>query len=404
MSDTINSALDGVANKLHDKMTAEIKSLHSDIINTTKADAEKRDALNDDKLVQLNARMDTLQTVLEAKAADAQRPSSEESFEQRKAEFKAYIRDGLEMKASSVNTGLGGAGAAGQVLVPEFLDTNIVNQARNTSPLFAEVSLFKTATPDVKVIVNQHGLSMAWVDELTARVTSNTPNFAEVVVPMGHLNGKHQISLWALNDVFFDAEAFITQEVSDEIAVIMGQAILTGTGVNQPKGILSYATAATADSARAFGSIEHVATGTSASLGVSTTVAIQKLDTLIYSMKPAYRQNAKFVMNRLTIAQYRGFVDANGLPIWQPSTIAGQPSTLKGYAVIEAEDAPQVAANSLSVIFGDFSAYRVYDLTGMTMLRDPYSHDAAVLLKTNKRMGGALPDSDAIKVLKSSIA
>ena len=36
--------------------------------------------------------------------------------------------------------------------------------------------------------------------------------------------------------------------------------------------------------------------------------------------------------------------------------MSGQPATLLGYPVIEAEDMPDVAANSLSIAFGNFKA------------------------------------------------
>jgi hypothetical protein len=42
--------------------------------------------------------------------------------------------------------------------------------------------------------------------------------------------------------------------------------------------------------------------------------------------------------------------------MFQPSLAAGQPATLLGYPLIEAEDMPDIAANSLSIAFGNFKA------------------------------------------------
>ena len=89
--------------------------------------------------------------------------------------------------------------------------------------------------------------------------------------------------------------------------------------------------------------------------------------------------------------------------VWSPSVQPGTPATLLGYPVIEAEDMPTIAANSLSVAFGDFRrGYLVVDRTGMRVLRDPYSAKPYVLFYTTKRVGGGVQDFDAIKLLKFS--
>ena len=70
------------------------------------------------------------------------------------------------------------------------------------------------------------------------------------------------------------------------------------------------------------------------------------------------------------------------------------------FPVIEAEDMPDVAANSLSIAFGDFKrGYLVVDRAGMTVLRDPYMAKPYVLFHTTKRVGGGVQDFDAIKVM-----
>ena len=69
--------------------------------------------------------------------------------------------------------------------------------------------------------------------------------------------------------------------------------------------------------------------------------------------------------------------------------------------LVEAEDMPDIAANSLSIAFGDFKrGYLVVDRAGVSMLRDPYSSKPYVLFYTTKRVGGGVQDFDAIKVMK----
>ena len=66
---------------------------------------------------------------------------------------------------------------------------------------------------------------------------------------------------------------------------------------------------------------------------------------LIYALKAGYRQNGVFVMNRKTQATVRKFKDSGGNYLWQPPAVAGGRASLMTFAVIEAEDMPDVAAN-----------------------------------------------------------
>ena len=76
-----------------------------------------------------------------------------------------------------------------------------------------------------------------------------------------------------------------------------------------------------------------------------------------------------------------------------------------GYAVAESEDMPDIAANSLSLAFGDFSrGYLIVDRAGIRVLRDPYSAKPYVLFYTTKRVGGGVQDFDAIKLMKFGVS
>jgi HK97 family phage major capsid protein len=62
---------------------------------------------------------------------------------------------------------------------------------------------------------------------------------------------------------------------------------------------------------------------------------------------------------------------------------------------------PDIAANSLSIAFGDFRrGYLVVDRAGVRVLRDPYSAKPYVLFYTTKRVGGGVQDYGAIKLMK----
>jgi HK97 family phage major capsid protein len=100
----------------------------------------------------------------------------------------------------------------------------------------------------------------------------------------------------------------------------------------------------------------------------------------------------------------RRFKTTDGAFIWQPGLAAGQPDTLMGYPVVEAEDMPDIAANSLSIAFGNFKAgYLIAERSETNILRDPYSNKPYVHFYATKRIGGALINSAAIKLMRFSL-
>ena len=122
---------------------------------------------------------------------------------------------------------------------------------------------------------------------------------------------------------------------------------------------------------------------------------------LVYALKAGYRQNGVFVMNRKTQAAVRKFKDDGGHYLWQPPAQAGGRATLMTFPVVEAEDMPDIAADSLSVAFGDFRrGYLIVDRQGVRVLRDPFTAKPYVLFYTTKRVGGGVQDFDAIKLMK----
>jgi hypothetical protein len=175
-----------------------------------------------------------------------------------------------------------------------------------------------------------------------------------------------------LDDALFDVEAWLANEIATEFARAEGMAFVKGTGTNQPLGFLSSPTATTADAVRPIGTLQTIGTGVAGAF--PTTNPQDRLVDLVQSLRQPYRQGAVFVMNSATAAIVRKMKTADGAFVWQPNMVAGQPATLLGYPVIEAEDMPDVAANSLSIAFGNFKAgYIITERAETSILRDPYS-------------------------------
>jgi HK97 family phage major capsid protein len=145
-----------------------------------------------------------------------------------------------------------------------------------------------------------------------------------------------------------------------------------------------------------WGSLGYVATGTSADIGDGVS-----LIDLVYTLGAEYRANGSFVMNSKTAGSVRKLKDADGRFLWSDSLAAGEPARLLGYPVHIVEDMPDIAADSMSIAFGDFSkGYTVVERPDIRILRDPFSAKPHVLFYATKRVGGDVSDFAAIKLLK----
>lgn len=336
----------------------------------------------------------------EGKGETAETKAHREGFSRfmRKGE-DAGLRD-LEVKALNITQN---SGADGGYAVPTIIDKEILAQLVNVSDMRRLAKVVTVGTSDWKKLVSTNGTASGWVDEDDARTATNTPQLASIAGVMGELYANPQATQQMLDDVFFDAEAWLAGEVAIEFARAEGAAFIVGTGTKQPKGITAYTTAATADGARAFGTIEHVATGVSGNWPATNPADI--LTTLVYKIKKGHRSNGVFLMNALTLAAVMKFKDGNGDYLWRPGLAAGQPSTLTGYPVEEMSDMPDVGSNALAVAFGNFkAAYVIIDRMGTRVLRDPYTNKPYVGFYTTKRVGGNLVDSEAVKFIKFAAA
>lgn len=363
------------------------------------------DVVTRDKVDRINRAMDEQKRVLDQLALKKARPalggSGEGSLEvaEHKAAFSAYMRRGddgalraLEGKAMSV-----GSAADGGYLVPPETDTEIGRRLSAASPIRALATVRQVSGTVLKKPFATTGMAAGWVAETAARPQTGNAQLAELSFPTMELYAMPAATPALLDDAAVDVESWIASEIDIVFGEQEGTAFVSGDGINKPKGFLSYTNVA--DASWSWGNIGYIATGAAGAFKASNPS-----DTLfdtIYALKAGHRQNGTFVMNRKTQGAIRKFKDADGNYLWRPPASAGQPASLLGFAIAEAEDMPDVAADSFSIAFGDFrSGYLVVDRTGVRVLRDPYSAKPYVLFYTTKRVGGGVQNFEAIKLVK----
>jgi HK97 family phage major capsid protein len=361
-------------------------------------DLEKRgsaDVLTEQKVERLNQALDSAKAAIDRANLERARPRLEggapAGADEYKEAFAAYVKRGEE-KALRV-----GSNPDGGYLVPSETDDEITQLMAALSPIRAIASVRKISTGTYKKPVTKTGPGAGWVAETAARPETDSQVIDALSFPAAELYAMPAATSAFLDDAAVDVGQWIAEEVNAAFAQQEGIAFVTGNGTNKPKGFLAETTIA--EASWEWGKLGYVATGAAGALPGSNPSDV--LIDLVYALKAGYRQNASWVMNRKTQSAVRKLKDDSGNYLWQPAATADGKATLMGFELVEAEAMPDIAANSLSIAFGDFKrGYLIVDRQGVNVLRDPYSAKPYVLFYTTKRVGGGVQNYDAIKLLK----
>lgn len=150
------------------------------------------------------------------------------------------------------------------------------------------------------------------------------------------------ISWQLLQDSAFDLPTEIAMVAGERLGRILNTELTVGTGTTMPLGVANAATA-----------------GKVGATGQTTTVIYDDIIDLEHSVGLAYRARGKFMFHDNTLKVIRKLKDTQGHPLWQPSIQAGVASLFSGREYVINNDMPVPAANARSILFGDFSRYKV---------------------------------------------
>jgi HK97 family phage major capsid protein len=374
--------------KLYEELAKAVTEMRANLERGNSETAEKANA----GITALKAQIRELETKAARPSAAAQDES--QKTEQSKA-FRTWMaRDEKGLSPEQVKLLQVGAEGDGGVAVPEELDRTIGKTLRDACPMLSLVSVIN-GTESYEKLFDLAGTTSGWVGETDARTETSTPTLTSVKPFFGELYANPFATQKMLDDVFFNAEAWLAESVSEKFAEDIDEAILNGTGTKSPKGILKYTLAETADATRAFGQIEKMTTDT------QNSVKDTELIDFVHKLKAGYRQQATWLMSTLMVAKVRKLKDSTtGQFMWQPGLAAGVPDVLLGRPIVEDERVPAPAAGATAALFGDFKrAYKVVMVKGIRVLRDPYTAKPKIGFYTTQRLGGGLEDSKAVKVL-----
>ncbi|MCA0400592.1 MAG: phage major capsid protein [Proteobacteria bacterium] len=360
---------------------------------------QSADVLLEEKVERINRELDLL-------ASRARRPAlaggamGEDAFaHEHKAAFNTYIRTGQAdpmrmIEAKALN---GALAPDSGYLLPTEAEASVLSRMAALSPMRAIASVRPLANPSLRKAVYPNGANVGWSSQTLPSNAVTASNYSEISFPTMEVYAQPAATQAMLDDAAVDVESWIGDEIVYSFSEAESAAFISGDGTNRPKGLLTYPTVA--DASWSWGNLGMISTGVSAGFPASNPSDV--LIDFAHALRSGYRQNASFLMNRKAQGVVRKFKDTTGNYLWSPPVVAGGRSTLMNYPVLESEDMPDIAANSLSVAFGDFRrGYLIVDRIGIRTLRDPFSAKPHVLFYTTKRVGGGVQDFEAIKLLR----
>ena len=198
-----------------------------------------------------------------------------------------------------------------------------------------------------------------------------------------YTSGEIQWTWEMMSDAMFDVVGLTLEIGGERNGRIVNQHLTTGTGSGQPNG---------------------AATAASAGLTAAAVAAItgDEIVDLKYSLDPAYRSNARFMLHDQTLKEVvklsYGSTDTS---VWIPSFQQGAPDTILGHPYTVNNDMAQLATGNRTVLFGDFSKYWVrqagYPELARSDERDMGNRRSVFYVFS--RYDGELVDANAIKYL-----
>ncbi len=318
-----------------------------------------------------------------------------------KGAFWNYIRKNNagspieEIKALSV-----GSDPDGGYLVTPDTSGRIIQLIQETSPMRQVANIVTVGTDRLEGTRDLDEATTGWVGETDARTETATPQIGQYTIPVHEQYAEPRATQKLLDDAQFNVEEWLATKIADKLSRMENSAFVNGDGTNKPTGFLTYPVGV--PSSTNFGVIEQTSTGAAGAF--AATNPGDAIINMVYSLKARYRENAVFMMKRSTLAEVRKLKDGNGNYLWTPDFQTKQGGTLLGFDVVEAEDMPAIAADSLSIAFGDFNAgYQIVDRQGIHILRDNLTTKPFVKFYTTKRVGGDVVNFEAIKLLKFAV-
>jgi HK97 family phage major capsid protein len=269
--------------------------------------------------------------------------------------------------------------------VPTSFYDQVIMLARHVGPMLQTSTVLNTASGENLQIPSLAQYSTAAIIGEGASISESDPVFNSFIT-LGAYKYSFlvQLSTELIEDSGVDILSFLASQVGNELGFRVNDALTTGTGSSQPKGIVAAA-----------------GSGVTGSTAVSGAFTADNLISLVYSVDTAGRRLAGsgFQMNSSSIAKMRSLKDTAGNYVFSPALNADANDLLLGYPVFENPAMASTGTAAKSVIFGHLPSFFVRQVGGIRLDRsDDFAFNTGlVTFRASMRIDSNLPQPSHVK-------
>jgi HK97 family phage major capsid protein len=291
---------------------------------------------------------------------------------------KGEIRSHMFEKRDVVKTSTGSP-------VPTSFYDQVIMLARTVGPMLQTSTVLNTASGENLQIPSLAQYSTAAIVGEGTAIAESDPVFNSFIT-LGAFKFSFlvQLSRELVEDSGVDILRFLADQTGNELGVRVNASLTTGTGSNQPKGI-----------------VVASSVGVTGGTGVTGAFTADNLIDLVYSVDTAGRRlaGAGFQMNAKSIGAMRKLKDTAGNYVFQPAMSADAQDLLLGYPVFENPGMADTALSAKSVIFGHLPSYFVRSVGGIKLDRsDDFAFSTDLItFRATMRVDGNLPQTTHVK-------
>lgn len=295
--------------------------------------------------------------------------------EKHKRAFLAWGRNGMESldtesrtvlmqrRAEARDMGIG-TGAGGGFFIPQGFVYEIESAMKYYGDMLGVCSYLDTATGNTMPYPTDNdttntgelvgeGVQVSTQDVALGHVTFNAWKFSTKMI---------KISIELLQDSAFDFEAFLKEKMAVRLGRILNLKLTTGTGTNEPGGLITEATNASVVAVGSSANTGGAETGAN-SLGSKDYVAIE------HQVDRSYRRGGMYMFHDSTLQAAKNLLDKYGRPLWTPGMANNAPDMINGYAYSINNDMAPIATGNKSLVFGQLKKYFVRRVRALAVMR-----------------------------------
>ena len=238
------------------------------------------------------------------------------------------------------------SGIAGGFLVPAGFMYEVDNATKYFAPLTdgSVIRTIETAGGGLLPFPTENDTSNS------AAILADATQDSELGVAFGVVNfGAYKyssrivrVSVELLQDSAFNFESLLAETFGKRFGRAYEAHLTTGSGVAQPKGLITAVLASGASPIVGAGSNVNDGEGFAA----YSTIGTPDLVALEHSVDPSYRRGAKWMMHDDTLRILKNLLDKYGRPIWLPGLAVNAPDTILGYPYVINQSMAKAAAST----------------------------------------------------------